>query len=70
MQYVEINDYKSITSTITCGVPQASILGPLLFIIYIYIYINDIHKASSLQCIHYADDTTRELDIFFFFHFR
>ena len=28
--------------------------GPLLFIIY----INDMYKASSLQCIHYADDTT------------
>ena len=24
----------------------------------IYIYMNDMHKASSLQCIHYADDTT------------
>ena len=53
-QYVEINDNKSITSTITCGVPQGSILRPLLIIIY----INVLHKASSLQCIPYADDTT------------
>ncbi len=54
-QYVEINGNKSDLLTITTGVPQGSILGPLLFIIY----INDIANASKLfDFIIYADDTT------------
>ena len=54
-QYVEIEDSKSDTLTLTTGVPQGSILGPLLFIIY----INDIAHASNLfNFIIYADDTT------------
>ena len=54
-QYVEFEDTKSDILPITVGVPQGSILGPLLFIIY----INDFSQASSIfNFIMYADDTT------------
>ena len=54
-QYVEINGVKSGALPITTGIPQGSILGPLLFIIY----INDFSFASkAFTFISYADDTT------------
>ena len=54
-QYIEYNETKSSLLEIETRVPQGSILGPLLFLIY----VNDIHMVSrSLNFILYADDTT------------
>ena len=50
-----MGDVLSDTLPIPTGVPQGSILGPLLFLLY----VNDIHLASNkINAILYADDTT------------
>ena len=54
-QYVVYNNTKSKLSSVEIGVPQGSILGPLLFLIY----VNELPNISStLSCIQFADDTS------------
>ena len=53
-QFVQVNNIRSDLLDILCGVPQGSILGPKLFILY----INDICNVSDLmRFILFADDT-------------
>ena len=54
-QFVEIGGISSEPGIVNCGVPQGSILGPLLFLLY----INDMSTAINDQCslYLYADDS-------------
>lgn len=53
-QYVNLQYYESSKAVIKCGVPQGSILGPLLFLLY----VNDIANISKILLpLIFADDT-------------
>ena len=52
-QFTSVNSQKSDKNIIDYGVPQSSILGPILFLLY----INDLLKSSNLKTLLFADDT-------------
>ena len=54
-QYVSIKNCSSSMSNITLGVPQGTLLVPVLLLLY----INDMYRSSNqMRCVHFADDTT------------
>ena len=53
-QYTDIDGFQSSRMHISTGVPQVSILGPVLFLVYII----DIYKRSTINLLCLADDTT------------
>ena len=51
-QYVQVDGHSSSLESVTCGVPQGSILGPLCF----SLYINDMPLAVKEKVVLFADD--------------
>ena len=56
-QYVSKNGYESGIATMNSDVPQGSVLGPFLFLLY----INELHQAIKFSKVHHFADDTKPL---------
>ena len=52
-----VNGYESGVTAINCGVPQGSVLGPLLFLLH----ISNLNRATKFCKVHYFADNTNLL---------